>query len=648
MITINKDDKFRVLLTEVLPYEVPIWLSNNCFYKLCFSGLITYQSGALIINGQGISLSDNLIPLDYFIGKDDNSFRKLSIMHPLAQLKVVDFYEQYGDIIPYYCQCSEATLRAPFAIAKTIRNTDDAEEEKELIEEEGELSPKDEDPPCRTFLDTYCSSYYTYKKIDFFYKFFESYEFHRLEKRYTKCLQVDVAKCFDSIYTHSICWAIKGKATAKLMAGKLESFEGNFDYLMQTTNYRETHGILIGPELSRIFAEIIFQKIDNDLIATLSQNSVRWSNKKDYEFRRYVDDYIIFFNDENCVRDIIACLEKCLIEYKMHLNESKTSYSMRPFISEISMCKMELRDLIKSYFDSKYDEEGEPQNINRPSSVANRIIIRIKAIVKKFSSISYKSISGFLLNDFTRGIDRFLKKAAEYETDERCLVNNLLIDLDIIFFVHSMDIRVRPTDLLTRVILGILRSPLLQEGKCKAPIQRKIFDSCRDIFTILNVQKKKCNVEICNVLLMLSALEEDFQFTEPFLIKHCEMDEEKPIDYFLWGTLMLYIRDSPKYSSFRMVLEKCLIRSFETGKDILNSTELFMLLLDSLACPYLPKETKRKIIRIVEARSTLGLSQANQDKFIASCSRHNFFLDWKNEDWLFEMAKRKMYIFPYE
>jgi hypothetical protein len=383
MLTINKDDKFRVLLTELLPYEVPIWLSNQCFYKLCSSGVITYQKGRLIINGQGISLSENLIPLDYLIGKDDNSFRKLSIMHPLAQLKAVDFYEQYGDIIPYYCQHSEASLRAPVSIAKSIRNTDDAAEERELIEEEGKLFPKDEDPPCRTFLDTYCSSYYTYRRIDFFYKFFESYEFHRLEKRYSKCLQVDVAKCFDSIYTHSICWAIKEKATAKLMASKkLESFEGNFDQLMQATNYRETHGILIGPELSRIFAEIIFQKIDNNLITTLSQNSVCWRNKRDYEFRRYVDDYIIFFNDDNCIRDIVACLEKCLIEYKMHLNESKTSYSMRPFISEISMCKMELRDIIKSYFANKYNEEGKPKSISNPSSIANKAIISLKAIIK--------------------------------------------------------------------------------------------------------------------------------------------------------------------------------------------------------------------------------------------------------------------------
>ena len=133
-------------------------------------------------------------------------------------------------------------------------------------------------------------------------------------------------------------------------------------------------------------------------------------------------------------------------------------------------------------------------------------------------------------------------------------------------------------------------------------------------------------------------------------MKHFDIDVEsqKPIDYFSWGTLMLYVRDSSKYSNFRAALENRLICSFETGQDILNSTELLMLLLDSLACPYLLKNTKQKIMQIVESRSSLGFSHSTQDKFIASCSHYNFFLDWKNEDWLFEMAKRKIYIFPYE
>ena len=34
--------------------------------------------------------------------------------------------------------------------------------------------------------------------------------------------------------------------------------------------------------------------------------------------------------------------------------------------------------------------------------------------------------------------------------------------------------------------------------------------------------------------------------------------------------------------------------------------------------------------------------------FINQAIKENFFVDWKKRNWLFEMSKRKMYIFPYE
>ena len=47
------------------------------------------------------------------------------------------------------------------------------------------------------------------------------------------------------------------------MPGYHGSWVGDaFDNLMQSVNARETNGIVIGPEFSRIFAEIILQYID--------------------------------------------------------------------------------------------------------------------------------------------------------------------------------------------------------------------------------------------------------------------------------------------------------------------------------------------------------------------------------------------------
>ena len=85
---------------------------------------------------------------------------------------------------------------------------------------------------------------------------------------------MDVSKCFDSIYTHSLSWACKDKKFVKKNLDISSSFADVFDELMQRSNYKETNGILIGPEVSRVFAEIIFQEIDSLMFSELKNNSI--------------------------------------------------------------------------------------------------------------------------------------------------------------------------------------------------------------------------------------------------------------------------------------------------------------------------------------------------------------------------------------
>lgn len=75
-----------------------------------------------------------------------------------------------------------------------------------------------------------------------------------------------------------------------------KTFGGQFDILMQNLNYGETNGIIIGPEFSRIFAELILQRIDLNVMYYLRDNrdSKRLEFKTDYEIFRYVDDFFVF------------------------------------------------------------------------------------------------------------------------------------------------------------------------------------------------------------------------------------------------------------------------------------------------------------------------------------------------------------------
>ena len=107
--------------------------------------------------------------------------------------------------------------------------------------------------------------------------------------------KLDISNCFSSIYTHTISWAVKTKDVAKHQI-KLSNFEQNFDNFMQHVNYNETAGIVIGPEFSRIFAEIIFQYIDLQIEKRLASEDYKLKLYKDYEIYRYVDDMFVFSN----------------------------------------------------------------------------------------------------------------------------------------------------------------------------------------------------------------------------------------------------------------------------------------------------------------------------------------------------------------
>ena len=138
-----------------------------------------------------------------------------------------------------------------------------------------------------------------------------------LGKRYVvKC---DISRCFPSIYTHAIDWAIVGKLEAKknkkngskIWSRKLDACAANI-------KNGETHGLLIGPHSSNLLAEIILTKIDGHLF------------KKGYKFVRNIDDYECYVKSYENAESFVVDLERALFEYGLSINQSKTVISKLP------------------------------------------------------------------------------------------------------------------------------------------------------------------------------------------------------------------------------------------------------------------------------------------------------------------------------
>jgi hypothetical protein len=257
------------------------------------------------------------------------------------QVRIARFYTLHSHALLSSCSRSDFSLRKPFAVAQrftdlSIRDQSSASKSGVVHEGPGQL---DHDI-------SHVISFFVYERYNLLGKFIESAEFIELEKKFARLRVLDVSKCFFNIYTHSITWAVKDKAFAKQNRNAY-SFEGEFDTLMQKANYNETNGIVIGPEASRIFAEIILQDVDFRLKQVLLQKDLRYG--VDYALRRYVDDYYVFANSDDQLDRVTDQLRVQLEAYKLFLNESKSTTFGRPFVSSLTLAREELHALISSF-----------------------------------------------------------------------------------------------------------------------------------------------------------------------------------------------------------------------------------------------------------------------------------------------------------
>jgi hypothetical protein len=144
--------------------------------------------------------------------------------------------------------------------------------------------------------------------------------------KYSHMVKADIKNFYPSIYTHSIAWALHGKAFIRKPVN-LHSYShlGNrLDRLFQNANDGCTNGIPIGPVVSDVIAEIIASAVDRLLTKMLASEAI------DYEAVRFKDDYRILVKSEADAKVVIKSLQAALKEYNLELNDEKTKIATLP------------------------------------------------------------------------------------------------------------------------------------------------------------------------------------------------------------------------------------------------------------------------------------------------------------------------------
>lgn len=618
----RNQETYRALLTEVLPYEIHLRMSNESFYR----NMLKEEGYNFYLKCVG-QIEDYTIPFNYQVRKyGGESSRKLSIIHPSMQIELARFYQRYSEIMLYSCKLSPFSLRHIDAIAHQsylddLKNmkADPAKMDENIIN-----------------LDNY-KSFFTYKDVDIANKFYEGFGLIRLEQKFKYMRKLDVSKCFYNIYSHSITWAVKGKAEGKKNASK-GSFENRFDKLMQQANYNETNGIVVGPEFSRIFAEIIFQRIDKSVIILLKEEK-KLKLGVDYEVRRYVDDYMVFSNDENTLDIVETIISEILSEYKLYLNESKRATINRPLMTLETKAKIETKVLFEDFI-SKYfiaTENNKYININRPNTVYLNLCHAFTAIALD-NNVKYGNINRIILDN----IKNFLKK----DIASKISKNHLLIVNEFAFYVYSLDMCASAAIKLSSIIYNIAR--LANETGDMDIIYEVKEATIRQLKQLVDVdlhtrKGKETNLEIQNILTAVFDVW-NFILPENVLLDCFNIGSEiKELDYFQICTLIYLSRNeksSKKVISY--AINRIKDNSIEAAKKDAERTILF---LDMLSCPYINDEKKKELIKAYTCESN---DNTINDLLNDSKQFKRWFFDWDGKHEINEIIKKKEYRFAYE
>lgn len=712
-----KYKKERVLLSDVLPYELPVIFSNRYFYRYLVSNEIKFDGTELSwkndIDQEALAvlnfifspyltidlttLTDNRIkikdavsiPFLYKIRHKPHKLRRLALIHPVNQMEIISFYEKYKSLILYYCNQDEFSLRHPERVACYFYYKDRLHHT--LL---GQKMDKIE-----LFFNEYenLKTYFSYKEYSNIYKFYEDFKYQNAEKRFEHLHKFDIQSCFDSIYTHSFSWAVSGgkEEYKKHFKGKGKSFGDDWDGIMQKMNYNETNGIVIGPEFSRIFAEIILQYIDKKVKQTLRE--VGYKNNEHYSCYRYVDDVFFYYNDAKVLEQAMSAFEHLLHEYKLSISKEKSNDWERPFITPISMSKIKIDALLsdfirmrKSYQDTEIVEDEiiedeeiddiDDRKIKEALECKDFIYINSKEVNRAFKSlivendVKSKDIMNYTLAVISTKLELLLKKfdknfyilskaVTQQKNKDECQKKIYQMErmlhryldgiIDVIFFLYSDCKRVNTTlkmmNILNNMIIYLGSNYREKDGniikRFSPALRDEIFKKIQnEIIIVLKTTSFDLNAQIETLyfLITLKSMPRHYGIDSKSLNNYLAGSKSDKLDVSKLNALsiiilMYYYGNTKTFTNDKKYLIEGINNKYKSVNlpDKRKDAELMILALDLLACPYITHSNRKimcQAMQIDETKQTLIERYFRKHRFM--------FTKWTNIDLTKELGAK--------
>ena len=331
---LTKSERLRVLLAKgFFPEELPPPFVTDTFAK--------YRKSIHDHWERSGHQPPKTIPETYSYPRVGRRRRKLALVNPISQLYLAKSIADNWVDIQKHIQKSNVSLDIP-----------------QILDDAGRAVPKPD---------------------------FNLISLNRLdaEARYRHILVSDISRFYGTIYTHTLPWALHGKAFCKANVNNhtvMSALLGDaLDRYVRKGQDNQTIGIPIGPDTSRILAEVIAVAVEDELLNI--------SGFSDSRVFRYVDDWFIGFDGAGEAEDAVSFLAKACSEYELEINDEKTMV-VDPIDPSEELWPVELREHvfrnstsqqardIKHYFTKAFHFASE----SRDQNVLDYALKRVRSV----------------------------------------------------------------------------------------------------------------------------------------------------------------------------------------------------------------------------------------------------------------------------
>lgn len=582
-------NKLDYILTDIMPVEVSELFSYGKFYEF----LLDHQKELNNIVGEMLKLKAkgkilfldgkwSSTPLKYNILKGVDGFREINLVQPISALNIYFFVECYQKEILDYLENNNC-----FSLRYHRKNDDLYYKRK--TNRQTEYFVKTSKKMDKSILQQ-TGAYFKLYKFNSVSSFTNSKLWKQCSFKYKYFAKVDYKSCFPSIYTHTYKWIIE-RNTIDSKDAKNSNLFIIIDRILQNINGKSSNGIIVGPEFSRMIAEILLQNVDKEVLQNLQDKGL--SLKKDFRIFRYVDDIYIFANSPVDIDNIINMIESTAHKYLLHLNELKSYTTQTPVIMNDWLYKTRIfSDKVADLFYKK-SELYESQSINY--LVKNRYI-SLDRLENEFTLLmneytkERRFIVSYILSTLLNNIS---SKKDGFKLFDDGKLNKAFVILELAFYVYSFCPCLEHSQRMISMLVYFDDELKFKKNDETHKHLRNVIRKYSFIFEQANIN------DICNWFVFFNEYKISLLHNSEDLIFEKVISEDNPI---LLANYLIYSRYDKKYYS--KVLKKV-----ETIIDdnILNMLPCELLLqrefwyvLVFCNCPYISDNLKDILAKKVE------------------------------------------------